>query len=149
MTTGRLLLVLPLFLVLASGCTRNPGAPASLSGKVTYKGTAVTGGTVTVHTKDGAGYSIPIKPDGTYSGTDLPAGDMVLTVETESVNKDKKTPVYGGRAGGQSMSPVPEGVKAGGGGYVKIPAKYADKAKSGLTVTLSKGKQTKDLELTD
>ena len=33
--------------------------------------------------------------------------------------------------------------------YVKIPAKYADKTKSGLTVTLSSGNQRRNFNLTD
>ena len=77
---------------------------------------------------------------------------MVITVETESVNKDKKMPTYGGAKGGAkgAMSPVPEGLgPAGGATYVKIPDKYHDKAKSGLSVTLQKGRNTKDLDLKD
>ncbi len=60
-----------------------------------------------------------------------------------------------GAPGGQShkaekMSPMPEGAnKAGGGTYVKIPEKYKDPEKSGLTTTLKRGSQTYDIELKD
>jgi len=47
-------------------------------------------------------------------------------------------------------SPGPRDVAAGTGGiYVPIPKKYGDKKTSPLKVELTKGKNTKDLELTD
>jgi hypothetical protein len=90
---------------------------------------------------------IALAPDGTYSATDLPIGDAVVTVETESINPEKKKMAYGGGRGG--MSPAPENAQKSAGTYVKIPAKYADSTKTTLTVTLARGKQVKDLDLTD
>jgi hypothetical protein len=155
MTKSRTLL-LPLFLVIASGCNKgNPNAPAELHGTVTYKGSPVTAGYVTFYAPNDSGvYSIPIKPDGTYSQTDVPAGDMTITVETESANPNKKKPSEygGGRGGAQTVSPKPDNAGAGSspaGDYVKIPAKYADRKKSGLSYTVTNGKQKHDIELTD
>jgi hypothetical protein len=162
MTKGRLFLVLPLILALVSGCVKNPNAPAQVSGTVTYNGQPLKGGMLTLHSKDAGVYSAGIRSDGTYSATDLPAGEMVVTVETESVNPNKKTPQYGGGrgapppkgAGPQPYKPPGAPADAGTKGpdpaeYVKIPAKYADPKKSGLTVTLSQGRQTHNFELTD
>lgn len=155
MTTGRLLLTLPLFLVLACGCQKASNAPARLSGKVTHKGDPVMGGQMMFYTKDAGSYPATIGADGTYSVTDLPAGELTVTIETESLNpKGKIDPkdYGGGKAGGKKMTmgPVPEGFATGNRGqYVKIPPKYADKNKSGLTITLVAGAQTHDFDLPD
>jgi hypothetical protein len=50
---------------------------------------------------------------------------------------------------GAGASPPPEGAGGAASVYVKIPAKYADKATSGLKVTLNKGKTQFDIPLTD
>ena len=154
--TARLVTCLgALVVVWAAGCGgggTNPNAPAKLSGKVTYKSAAVTGGIVTVHPSEGAAvYAIPISPDGSFSGFDLPAGDVAITIETESVNK--KNIQYGAGKGGdkgKSSSPIPESAPTGAAEvYVKIPAKYADKKTSGLTMKLERGQNTKNFELVD
>jgi hypothetical protein len=155
---GRLLLLSPLLFILASGCGPTKSASASLSGKVAYKGNPVTGGTVTVFVKDGGAYPIPITPEGTYSGTDLPPGEVTVTIETESAKQKFGMGDYakmkrgggGGKEKGQMVSPAPEGFQPGAGGqYVKIPRKYSDKEKSGLSLALTRGKNTKDFDLTD
>src|SRR5712672_1544874 len=116
MTFCRLSLVVPLLLVLVLGCNKaNPNAPASVKGKVKYKDSLVTAGTVIFHPSEGgAFFRCIIKPDGTYSQTDLTTGDMAVTIETDSANKDRKMPTYGGGRGKlgqgqplQAQSPVP------------------------------------------
>ena len=163
----RCLLVLPLAAAVVglAGCKKeNPNAPAKLSGKVTYNGNLVTGGTVTFHPKEGAPFQVAIGADGTYRAVDIPVGEAAVSIETESINPNAKRPEYkgGGRGGlygkmspapagggkGPSKSPTRDGAEAGGE-YVKIPAKYADPAKSGLSVKLERGEQTKNFELTD
>ena len=105
------------------------------------------------HTSEGAVYTCLIKPDGTYAGTDMPAGELVITVETEMANPDVKAPTYGGAGPGKDKPTAPPRPKekgsAASGAYVKIPAKYKDKKTSGLKETLSKGKNTKNIDLTD
>jgi len=88
--------------LLLVGCkATNPNAPARVTGRVTYNGSPVTGGTIHFHSADGADVPIGIGPDGTYQAFDIPDGDMVVTVETESINPEKKPPEYrGGNAGG-------------------------------------------------
>jgi hypothetical protein len=147
----RLFLVAPLFLVLILGCNKgNPNAPASVKGKVKYKDNLVTAGTVIFHPSEGgAFFSCIIKPDGTYSQTDLTAGDMVVTIETDSANKDRTMPNYGGGRGKQAQSPVPKGAQQAGGEYIRIPKKYAKKELSHLTRKVEKGVNNFDFELTD
>jgi hypothetical protein len=150
MTKCRLLLAFPLVLGIIAGCNKgNPNAPASVSGKVTYKDKTLTAGMVTFFTPEGTPYNCPIKADGTYSGTDMPAGDLTVTVETESANTSKKVPQYGGKDRAGGASPAPQDRNTEAGEYVKIPKKYGDKKTSSLTANLTKGKNTKNFELTD
>lgn len=174
MTTRCLLSPALLFLLslgLTLGCGSKKSAPAQLSGTVTYKGAAVTGGILAFHSDTGA-YTAVINADGTYTVTDLPEGEVVVTVDTENLNPERKIPEYNEKSGGavgakygksaqpaapsqggktkQETSPVPEGApKAEVGQYVKIPRTYSDKTKSSLKVTLQTGKQQHNFELKD
>jgi len=156
------------------GCSSNKSNPAEVSGKVTYKGEPVTGGTIVFYTANGA-YSAGLLSDGTYSLTDLPEGDCTITINTEELNPNRKQPTYdpahvptGGAAGGkyktaptpspgggggkvkQTVSPAGEGSPQGERGqYVKIPPQYADKDKSTLKATLKSGSQNINFDLTD
>jgi hypothetical protein len=152
-----------------AGCqsSSNPNTPATVHGKVTYNGSTVPGGFVFLHFEDGSKMQAAIGADGSYSA-ETKEGTYVLTVETESLNPGKKEEYrgqgaaaakgygkYGGGGGGGGVpkgkgmpeSPTPEGVAKPE--YVKIPSKYADKAASGLTVTLKPGKTKFDINLTD
>lgn len=164
-------------LLVVLGCgPSNPNAPARVTGRVMYNGSPVTGGTLTFHTKEGGQIPLGIAADGTYSAVDVPEGDIVVTVETESLNPNRKMPEYKGGTGsgpaamygkgkfgpqgggpsgsgapggkGAQLGPAPEGVNIATT-YMKIPDKYAKPETSGLTVTLKKGEQVKDFELTD
>jgi len=151
---ARLVLVLPLCLVVvAIGCTgTSKSNSAIVTGKITYNKTALGGGTITFHTADKTGiYPVAISPDGTYMGTDLPPGDMTVSIETTSVKAAKSAQDYGGAApgGGKGTSPAPKGYNQVSGKYVEIPAKYADPKTSGQKITLTSGKQTKNWDLTD
>lgn len=149
-TKGRLVLLgLPLCLLLpALGCGKtNPSRGASLTGKVTYKGAPVTGGNVQLYTDEGV-YPAVLSPEGTFEIIQVPLGEATLTVETESINPNRKIPTYGGGQEGE-MSPPPEGAQTGGGTYVKIPSRYDKKETSDLKVTLTGGKQTQEFQLKD
>ena len=154
----RLGLHLALFLGLVVGCSSstNPEAPARVSGVVTYQGKPVPGGTIAFHPVGKAPYSSSIGADGTYEVVDLPIGEMVVTVESESVNPDRKSQSYGGAIGEKMKA---ERMKAEGkagtapqpptGRYRKIPSTYANAKTSPLTVTLEHGRQVKPIELKD
>jgi hypothetical protein len=164
-----LLVVLPLFAGLCLGCGSSSTTPARLSGSVKLKKKSgeevlVKAGTVKVFGKDGQQYgSGTIRPDGTYSVNDLPTGDMTLTVETESANPKRfqNVPKYGGPRGNAgkggdgrapgSFSPTPEGAQTAPdpANYVTIPMRYAAPSQSDVTVTLGRGSNSKDIELTE
>ena len=157
-------------LVVSVGCnTTNPDAPCHVEGKVTYNNSPVGGGFVYFHQADGSKLSLPIFANGTYSG-ELKEGTFTVTVETESLNPAAKheygkagsgggaaskygkaaggSPAPGAAKGGPQGSPAPEG-SGTTGTYVKIPPKYTDKATSGLSVTLKRGKNEYNIPLTD
>ncbi len=150
MKKARLALLLPLAVAVALvGCSANKAPSAKATGKVTYKGQPVTGGSMQFFPKEGGSYSAVLKSDGTYQATQLPTGEMTVTVETESANKNREMPSYGGKK--TMSSPPPPGVKLGGGDnvYVKIPHKYADPKTSDLKVTIKSGNNPHDFELKD
>jgi hypothetical protein len=146
--------LLALALGLLLGCGRGSQVPAKVSGKVTYKGQPVPAGSITFHSEDKGSYSGTLGEGGAYEIPDLPAGTLKVTVETESVNPNKKNPTYEKGRGGaidneyQKAMQRP-GQNDAGKNYVKIPAKYAKPETTDLSVTLKAGKQTQDFELKD
>lgn len=141
---------------LALGCGgSNPHAPGNISGSVSYKGKPVPAGTVQYVTSDGVAYSSPIAKDGTYSITDLPIGELVVVVETDSA-KEHAAPK--GKDVDRRMSHQQQRPGSDGGGaapepeapvYVKIPEKYGKAKTSPLTYTVKVGRNTNSIELTD
>lgn len=174
MTRHRLLVAFPLLmgiLGLTFGCGGKSQTPARVHGYIKYKGQTVKAGTVKFHSKDAGVYSGGIREDGTYEISDLPMGDMVVSIETESANPNMKSPTYVGargpgmKAGGAGkgkgeaaqgemmkafgqMAPPPD-AQAKKENYVKIPPQYSDPNKSGLRVTLVAGRQEKNFDLAD
>lgn len=159
-------LTLPFLLVLALGCSSSR-TPCSVHGKLSYKGQPLGGGSIIfLPAKEdaGGGYQFNINPDGTYEGGSMPAQEYIVTIDTESAKGSNTSTDYnpGGR-GGQGkdkagrnayMEQMKKNAPAGAGQsqqptYVKIPEKYNDKAKSGLQVKLTNGKNKKDFDLTD
>jgi len=156
--TAPLFLALPLFLAVVSGCN-DSATPATVSGKITYKGETVPSGSLTFHTEQGGIFSYSLK-DGEYFGTDLPAGEYVVTVETESANPNPNLPKMA-QPGGKGKDPAADYKKkmeemgkvpatpGNAGPYVKIPSRYDSKKTSPLKVTVTRGKNTNDFALTD
>jgi len=150
-------LLLALFLGLAAGCAKNPAAPGRVSGTVKYKGQALPAGNIYFHSQGKGSYRATLAADGTYEITDIPAGEMVVTVETESLNPSKKAPTYGGGKGAQMYAERMAAEKKAGRTiaaeaavpYVKIPEKYAKEKTSPLTATIKAGKQVMSFDLTD
>ena len=139
-----------LFLV---GCTdSNALVPAKVSGRISYKGHPIKGGLLQFVTEDGTAYPGTIDSDGTYSGNQLPVGLMVITVDTEAtkppVSSGKTAERYTAMQGGQK-APAGSGPTAPNFEevYIKIPTSYNNAKTSKLTITLTKGRQVKDLEL--
>jgi hypothetical protein len=155
---SRLLLTVVVLVLGVLGCTSSK-TPCSVSGKISYNGQPVTGGTIAFHrTIEGqsGSFGSPINADGTYEGTSMPAEEYIVTIETESMNAERLAKNYGGgkdnaqklyREQMEKMGKAP--VENKQGTYIKIPAKYNDKAKSGLTAKLTRGKNTQNFDLTD
>lgn len=122
-----------LVLAAAAGC--GPGR-GELSGKVTYQGKDVRGGSVSVVGGDGIPRSAFIVEDGRYRVPDLPAGPVRVAVTSPDPGRAARP----GKVGG----PAPRADRAG---WFPLPEKYADFATSGLTATLRPGANVLDLEL--
>jgi hypothetical protein len=150
--------VLPMTLAFLVGCTeKNASVGSKVSGKVTYKGSTLTGGDIVFVSASGAGsYTGAIGADGRYTVVDMPDGEMKVVISTERLNPAKKEkPNYPGAGGDRKMgeSPVPEGSRsnaASGGTYVQIPSKYGDVNQTDLKATLKKGSNSGvDFDLKD
>lgn len=140
-------LYLALGLSLATiGCGRSTG---TISGKVYYKNAPLKGGNVTFLTKDKKISKLAeIKEDGSYDIERMPAGEAFIMVDTSALKPSQ----------GMHMNAPPKGVEPPPGyespnvkedakRYVPIPPQYADPDKSGLTYTITGGKQTHDINL--
>jgi hypothetical protein len=108
-----------LFLFLLSlvlGCGSGKTAPAEVSGKVTYNGGPVTGGTVVFHTDKGV-YPANITAEGNYTAVDLPDGEAVVTIDTELLNPNRKKITYDAttaKASGGNVAAQYAAAKGGG-----------------------------------
>jgi len=159
---------------LAAGCEPSKG---SLAGTVTLDGQPLKGGNVIfINKSGGSGATVEIGEDGKYSAPTLSAGDYVVTVATEYLNTSANSggkvlgrpsmpsgmPMPSPGKGAVTGMPkenkdakkfdLPEGYNPTMPGdnakkYVKIPAKYANEAESGLTYKFTGGAQTYDIPL--
>ncbi len=110
---------------MAAGCS----ATGTLTGKITYDGVALRGGTVKFMTEDGKGVArAQIQPDGTYTAEHVQVGLNRVTVETHSAKNEPAAGLTHSR-------------------YVPIPGRYRNPHRSGLGVTVWGGPQTFDIEL--
>jgi len=127
-----------------SGC----GASGTVSGKVSYNGKNLKGGTVTFISSQGkASASTNINEDGTYTIDNVPAGDVKVCVDTSMLNPAGKSTHHYSAPPGQKP---PEGLEDStdtSKRYVEIPKDYAFQEKTTLTLTVKGGKQTHDIEL--
>jgi hypothetical protein len=148
---SRIWVALALVLALVCGCGgKGSSTSAKVSGQVTFKGKPVGGGTITFYPESGGQYQGTIDADGAYYATDLPPGDALVAIETDSVKAMHATPAGMEQGHKRVNSPlVSQEASPPAGEYVKLPAKYAKPKLSGLSVTLAAGRQTKNFELTD
>jgi hypothetical protein len=107
-----------------SGCGIGGG---DLSGKVSFKGSPVTDGWVTLNYPNGEHSPVSglIRPDGTYRIAGCPTGEARVTIRPAS-NKGKKS----------------NGPKA-----PSIPTRYTDTGKTDVVCHVSGGAQTFDIDL--
>jgi hypothetical protein len=148
--------VLPVVVLFSLGCGKPTG---DISGKVTYQGKPVSGGTITFLDADKrqVGSAI-LGADGEYSLIKVPAGPVKITVTTptaptvgrrsqDSSSQDKPDP----RAKTPPPEVNPNAPKWKGGvnklRIVSVPAKYHTPEQSGLTYTVQPGSQEHNIDL--
>ena len=137
----RALLLLPLFILCAAGCSSTKINQAEVTGKVFYHGQALPGGVVTFISAKGFSSTATIDPQGNYHLT-APVGELKIGVDNRMLRPHAQ--------GGQRMLKRP--ADAGtpqqlAGTYVPMPDRYHSPDTSGLTRTLTKGPQTVDIRL--
>jgi hypothetical protein len=126
--------------LLLSGC--GSVATGDVSGKVTYQGKALPSGRITFVCEGGDKpvFTSEIK-DGQYLIQKAAVGSARVAVETFQFKKVEIP-------GAPKSSTLPGSDAPPPGPYVPIPQKYRVPDSSGLTYTITKGKQTKDFDLT-
>lgn len=145
-----------LLIAIATGCGR--GRTNSLTGRVTYQGKPLVCGNILAFGSDGLPVSCEIQPDGTYTLTGFPEGDVKVAVTSaKPVDQSKwKMPPHIAKAkqnrqkeeNSKPDAPLPLRPKPviDVTKWFPIPAQYADVSTSGLLTRVS-GNQTWDIEL--
>jgi hypothetical protein len=136
---GVVFVLLPLVL----GCTKGT---AHVSGQVTYKGKAVSGGAVTFYGEDGRVDSSPIDAEGNYTIAQAPTGVVKATVTPAQARKGQQPGKHSPGSKpvehpGKSQDPPKSGKP------IDLPPKYEDPTQSGLTFKVTGGKQTINIPL--
>lgn len=129
-----------------TGCSSS----GTVSGKVSYKGTPLKGGSVTFISSPGKpSASTQINEDGSYTVAQVPAGAVKICVDTQMLNPagKAKAPKYSPPPGMQSPYPVSGDTADPGKRYMPIPADYADPEKTTLTLTVKGGRQDFNIDL--
>ena len=141
--------------LLMYGCG-GPGT-ADVTGTVKFDGKPLPAGMIAFTSEDGRGATSGIA-DGTYLATGVPTGAVKVTVTTPEAAKTPR-PKGGavdlskkfGPPKGVELPPEAKGAKFNPYGesenVVSIPKKYGDPAQSGLTLTVTSGKNTFDVDL--
>jgi len=125
----------------ATGCGRKT---ATITGKVTFKGQPLNGGVVAFLSTDGSAASGLIDPDGMYTVAKVHVGEAKVTVQSMPTPPMMVNPM--------TVKPKPAGAaedsdEAGELPYVRIPERYLDKNKSGLSYTVQEGEQEFNIPL--
>lgn len=128
---------------------------------LTYNGKPIKGAMMQFHSPTGTAYEATVSSDGTFQAVDIAPGEMVVTVDTESLNPAKKGGASRDPKAEQRMKMEASNSRRGDAPssaasepppstyYVKIPAKYSKAKTSPLVITLKPGRQVKDIELAD
>ncbi len=133
-------------LLLLAGCSSTI-PKGGVSGSVTYKNQPVNGGSLMLYpTTAGQGteFAIPVTQEGTFK-SEVPVGEYKVVVQPNqgfSLNTKGMTPEQLAKMKDQiDASKVPA--------TIHIPPKYTKKETTTATMTVGKGEQTVNLELTD
>ena len=133
-----------------AGCSSS----GTVTGKVTYKGEPLAGGTVLFVSEGRGSVSAQIGRDGAYTAEKVPTGTVQIAVETQSVKGSEPAPQATRQMPPAGLelpkaaenSPIYKS-RAGARRYTEIPKKYSDPKTSGLTCTVSGGNQKYDIPL--
>jgi hypothetical protein len=120
--------------------------PASVSGTVRFNGQTLPSGTVLFHGDGGRVEHGLIGEDGRFTIADAPLGLVRITVRSHS-EQPAGMPTRGDKAPpapAELATPVKDQRDSR---YVRIPTRYLDPEKSGLTYTVRAGSQTHVIEL--
>lgn len=147
--------------VLAGGCGDLPRA--RVSGKVTYAGRPIPGGSVTFFGQDNMTYLADLKPDGSYEVAGVPRGPVRVSVQQPprrpAPRPNPPAGWVGDAAKAKLADPIDDQAKASRREAVApaapeakatgpaLPAKYADPNKSGLSFELTQPDQDWSIDL--
>ena len=145
---------LPLLVLLAAGCN----STGTVTGTVAYKGTPIPDGSVMFVPENGSPSVIAFIKDGKYTTEKMPVGPAKVAISStynpvRQENFMAQMIHSGGKGGGPPLDAMPEEARqyfSGSGALsrgLKIPDKYSDVQNSGLSYTVTGGKQTKDFNL--
>jgi hypothetical protein len=127
------------------GCGRS--SQATLTGKVTYKGQPLKGGSIALISETGGVERATIAEDGSYKITKVPAGSAKVTVDTKAL-RPAATKAKQGVYAKAPPEAKPQSLKGGDADrYVAIPDRYADPDKSGIRVQVKNGKNEQNIDL--
>jgi hypothetical protein len=134
---GTLVLVLALAVC---GCS---GGTGTVSGKVTYQGKAVPGGTVTCMTKNNHPFMGKIESDGSYTVNGVPTGPVTVAVEAGVGADEPPLPLPGKDPPPKApVTPAPKVPT-----IMQIPRQYANPDSSGLGLTVARGGNPFNIDL--
>ncbi|OWK34575.1 hypothetical protein [Fimbriiglobus ruber] len=120
-----------------------------VSGKITYKGQAVNGGTLMmVNTGDkGESTNVPLTQEGTYRAADLPEGEYKVVIQPASGTAGVPSTKGMDPAKAAEIKSKIDAMKTAA--TITIPDKYKKVATTDLKLTVGKTDQTFDFELKD
>jgi hypothetical protein len=140
---GMRLLVGGFFLAaFALGCQRSAVEQAEVSGRVLFKGKPLPGGLVTFATDRGFTASSRISEEGLYQ-LNAPVGEVQISVDNLMLARPVQAPRREGKPP-DVKEPEPDPIR---GTYVPLPRKYSILDQSGLKYTVTKGRQSHNIEL--
>jgi hypothetical protein len=130
-------------LLLTMGCSGR----GDVTGKVNLDGKPLPAGVIVFRNGRKPVVSAEIK-DGDYTASGVPAGDVKVAVETNSIKDTAERLMAGVNPREKNPGPRAQQAKEMMAKYRPIPERYADLEKSGLTLKVNTGSNQKNFDLT-